>query len=186
MDDDERTPFDANNSSFTTLLNSHQLESGYYEESESNNFEVSDLLEFVSNECSYEYQPIPTSQTTPMIILPEFSQNPDNLATGSSTNSGVGGNRETTTKKRFAFRTKSQVEILDDGFKWRKYGKKMVKNSPNPRNYYRCSVDGCKVKKRVERDKDDPTYIITTYEGTHTHPSPGEVTDLTNNPPTIA
>ncbi|CAI9753122.1 unnamed protein product [Fraxinus pennsylvanica] len=32
---------------------------------------------------------------------------------------------------RFAFRTKSKLEIMDDGFKWRKYGKKMVKNSPN-------------------------------------------------------
>ena len=36
-------------------------------------------------------------------------------------------------KERFAFKTKSEVEILDDGYKWRKYGKKMVKNSPNPR-----------------------------------------------------
>ncbi|KAK2445813.1 putative WRKY transcription factor [Trifolium repens] len=72
---------------------------------------------------------------------------------------------------KVAFKTKSEVEILDDGFKWRKYGKKMVKNSPNPRNYYRCSVDGCQVKKRVERDVDDPSYVITTYEGTHTHPS---------------
>ncbi|KAL6952992.1 WRKY Transcription Factor [Sarracenia purpurea var. burkii] len=34
---------------------------------------------------------------------------------------------------RFAFRTKSELEVLDDGFKWRKYGKKMVKSSPNPR-----------------------------------------------------
>lgn len=34
---------------------------------------------------------------------------------------------------RVAFRTKSQLEIMDDGFKWRKYGKKAVKNSPNPR-----------------------------------------------------
>ncbi|CAA3019281.1 probable WRKY transcription factor 51, partial [Olea europaea subsp. europaea] len=33
---------------------------------------------------------------------------------------------------RFAFRTKSTLEIMDDGFKWRKYGKKMVKNNPNP------------------------------------------------------
>ena len=35
--------------------------------------------------------------------------------------------------ERIAFRTRSEVEILDDGYKWRKYGKKSVKNSPNPR-----------------------------------------------------
>ncbi|KAG6417080.1 hypothetical protein SASPL_119230 [Salvia splendens] len=64
------------------------------------------------------------------------------------------------------------IEVLDDGFKWRKYGKKMVKNSPNPRNYYRCSVEGCPVKKRVERDKEDPLYVVTTYEGIHNHQGP--------------
>ena len=32
-----------------------------------------------------------------------------------------------------AIRTKTQLEILDDGFKWRKYGKKKVKSNPNPR-----------------------------------------------------
>ncbi|KAK6912849.1 WRKY domain [Dillenia turbinata] len=42
-------------------------------------------------------------------------------------------------KERVAFKTKSDVEILDDGFKWRKYGKKMVKNSPNPRQDYALS-----------------------------------------------
>lgn len=36
---------------------------------------------------------------------------------------------------RFAFRTKTQLEVMDDGYKWRKYGKKMVKNSPNPRYF---------------------------------------------------
>ncbi|KAA0064721.1 hypothetical protein IC582_005961 [Cucumis melo] len=79
--------------------------------------------------------------------------------------------REREVRERFAFKTKSEVEILDDGFKWRKYGKKMVKNSPNPRNYYKCSVEGCPVKKRVERDREDPKYVITTYEGVHTHES---------------
>ncbi|CAL9126011.1 unnamed protein product [Musa acuminata var. zebrina] len=73
---------------------------------------------------------------------------------------------------RIGFRTKSEVEILDDGFKWRKYGKKSVKNSPNPRNYYRCSTEGCGVKKRVERDRDDPRFVITIYEGVHNHISP--------------
>jgi len=34
---------------------------------------------------------------------------------------------------RVVFRTKSEIEIMDDGYKWRKYGKKRVKNSPNPR-----------------------------------------------------
>ncbi|KAH6790828.1 WRKY DNA-binding protein 50 [Perilla frutescens var. frutescens] len=71
--------------------------------------------------------------------------------------------------------TKSEVEVLDDGFKWRKYGKKMVKNSPNPRNYYRCSVEGCPVKKRVERDKEDPLYVVTTYEGIHNHQGPHQM-----------
>ncbi|KAJ0232385.1 WRKY transcription factor 50 [Hirschfeldia incana] len=74
-------------------------------------------------------------------------------------------------KERVAFKTKSDVEVLDDGFRWRKYGKKMVKNSPHPRNYYKCAADGCPVKKRVERDKDDPSFVITTYEGFHNHSS---------------
>ncbi|KAL2896904.1 putative WRKY transcription factor 50 [Bienertia sinuspersici] len=75
-------------------------------------------------------------------------------------------------KERVAFRMKSEIDVVDDGYKWRKYGKKMVKNSPNPRNYYRCAVEGCPVKKRVERDRDDFKYIITTYEGYHTHDTP--------------
>uniref|UniRef100_A0ACD5TEI5 Uncharacterized protein n=1 Tax=Avena sativa TaxID=4498 RepID=A0ACD5TEI5_AVESA len=76
---------------------------------------------------------------------------------------------------RIAFRTRSEIEILDDGYKWRKYGKKSVKNSPNPRNYFRCSTEGCDVKKRVERDGDDPAYVVTTYDGTHNHVSPSTV-----------
>ena len=34
---------------------------------------------------------------------------------------------------KIAFRTRSEEDVLDDGYKWRKYGKKSVKNSPNPR-----------------------------------------------------
>ncbi|KAL8120313.1 hypothetical protein AgCh_017471 [Apium graveolens] len=39
-------------------------------------------------------------------------------------------------------------------------------------NYYRCTSDGCGVKNRVERSTDDPSTIITTYEGTHNHVRP--------------
>ncbi|TKY73892.1 WRKY transcription factor 51 [Spatholobus suberectus] len=74
--------------------------------------------------------------------------------------------------QRITFRTRSHLEVMDDGYKWRKYGKKSVKNSPNPRNYYKCSGEGCYVKKRVERDRDDSNYVLTTYEGVHNHESP--------------
>lgn len=46
---------------------------------------------------------------------------------------GEEGREKKEAKERVAFKTKSEIEILDDGYKWRKYGKKMVKNSPNPR-----------------------------------------------------
>nr|QCV57326.1 WRKY transcription factor [Fagopyrum tataricum] len=70
---------------------------------------------------------------------------------------------------RFAFMTKSEVDHLEDGYRWRKYGQKAVKNSPFPRSYYRCTHTECKVKKRVERFWEDPTVVITTYEGQHCH-----------------
>ncbi|KAJ9174185.1 hypothetical protein P3X46_017240 [Hevea brasiliensis] len=74
---------------------------------------------------------------------------------------------------RFAFMTKSEVDHLEDGYRWRKYGQKAVKNSPFPRSYYRCTNGKCTVKKRVERSSEDPTIVITTYEGQHCHHTVG-------------
>ncbi|KAJ8422727.1 hypothetical protein Cgig2_004573 [Carnegiea gigantea] len=81
-------------------------------------------------------------------------------------------NQKRQKEPRFAFMTKSEVDHLDDGYRWRKYGQKAVKNSPFPRSYYRCTTAACGVKKRVERSSDDPTIVVTTYEGQHTHPCP--------------
>lgn len=74
---------------------------------------------------------------------------------------------------RVAFMTKSEVDHLEDGYRWRKYGQKAVKNSPFPRSYYRCTNSKCIVKKRVERSSEDPTIVITTYEGQHCHHTVG-------------
>ncbi|KAL7240650.1 hypothetical protein ACSBR2_006324 [Camellia fascicularis] len=74
---------------------------------------------------------------------------------------------------RFAFMTKSEVDHLEDGYRWRKYGQKAVKNSPFPRSYYRCTNSKCTVKKRVERSSEDATIVITTYEGQHCHHTVG-------------
>nr|XP_043608467.1 probable WRKY transcription factor 75 [Erigeron canadensis] len=69
-----------------------------------------------------------------------------------------------------AFQTRSQVDILDDGYRWRKYGQKAVKNNKFPRNYYRCTHQGCNVKKQVQRLSNEEGIVVTTYEGMHSHP----------------
>ncbi|XP_021655065.2 WRKY transcription factor 71 [Hevea brasiliensis] len=75
-------------------------------------------------------------------------------------------------ESRFAFLTKSEIDHLEDGYRWRKYGQKAVKNSSYPRSYYRCTSQKCTVKKRVERSFQDPSIVITTYEGKHNHQCP--------------
>ncbi|PON45286.1 WRKY domain containing protein [Parasponia andersonii] len=72
-------------------------------------------------------------------------------------------------KPRYAFQTRSQVDILDDGYRWRKYGQKAVKNNKFPRSYYRCTHQGCNVKKQVQRLTKDEEIVVTTYEGMHSH-----------------
>ncbi|KAL7169891.1 hypothetical protein ACSBR2_034855 [Camellia fascicularis] len=59
--------------------------------------------------------------------------------------------------------------MSDDGYKWRKYGQKFIKNSPFPRSYYRCTNPGCSAKKQVEQSIEDPDTLIITYEGLHLH-----------------
>ncbi|PAN28860.1 hypothetical protein PAHAL_5G183100 [Panicum hallii] len=122
---------------------------------------------------------VPGTFGTPPPRMPVEQAVPDasgyaHLARGTAAVAGAEGS-STRTTDRIAFRVRSEEEVIGDGYKWRKYGKKSVKNSPNPRNYYRCSTEGCNVKKRVERDRDDPSYVVTMYEGVHNHVSPGTI-----------
>ncbi|XP_023747425.1 probable WRKY transcription factor 33 [Lactuca sativa] len=88
---------------------------------------------------------------------------------------------KTNYEPRVVVETKSVVDIVNDGYRWRKYGQKMVKNSPYPRSYYRCSNAGCPVKKHVERASHDEKVVITTYEGRHDHDMPSGIRNVTQN-----
>ncbi|OVA17217.1 DNA-binding WRKY [Macleaya cordata] len=85
--------------------------------------------------------------------------------------SAIGGSR-TVREPRVVVQTTSDIDILDDGYRWRKYGQKVVKGNPNPRSYYKCTSVGCPVRKHVERACHDLRAVITTYEGKHNHDVP--------------
>lgn len=113
----------------------------------------------------------------PKVEAPDTSARSGEAASSSSSDEkppetprkSVKKGQKRTRQPRFAFMTKSEIDHLEDGYRWRKYGQKAVKNSPFPRSYYRCTNSKCTVKKRVERSSQDPSIVITTYEGQHCH-----------------
>ncbi|KAF5471759.1 hypothetical protein F2P56_008530 [Juglans regia] len=77
-----------------------------------------------------------------------------------------------TQEPRIVLQNSTDSETMTDGFRWRKYGQKVVKGNPYPRSYYRCTSLKCSVRKHVERTSEDPRAFITTYEGKHNHEMP--------------
>ncbi|XP_075509313.1 putative WRKY transcription factor 33 [Primulina tabacum] len=92
---------------------------------------------------------------------------------GENENEGISAAGSRTVREpRIVVQTTSDIDILDDGYRWRKYGQKVVKGNPNPRSYYKCTYNGCPVRKHVERASHDLRAVITTYEGKHNHDVP--------------
>ncbi|CAO2835834.1 unnamed protein product [Amaranthus hypochondriacus] len=58
-----------------------------------------------------------------------------------------------------------------DGYTWRKYGQKLIRNTPYPREYFRCIYrenQNCRATKKVEKIPNSPTKYRITYCGDHT------------------
>ncbi|KAK6779275.1 hypothetical protein RDI58_021459 [Solanum bulbocastanum] len=98
------------------------------------------------------------------------------LQSHDASNLGLGRGLDMMVNKHEAHEAKYTLRIqscgnamANDGYKWRKYGQKSIKNSPYPRSYYKCTNPRCGAKKQVERSSDEPNTFIITYEGLHLH-----------------
>ncbi|CAN7132915.1 unnamed protein product [Brassica rapa subsp. narinosa] len=87
-------------------------------------------------------------------------------------------------KHKVVVHAAGDVGISGDGYRWRKYGQKMVKGNPNPRNYYRCTSAGCPVRKHIETSGENKTAVVITYKGVHNHDMP--VPKKRHGPPSSA
>ncbi|PNX94802.1 WRKY transcription factor [Trifolium pratense] len=91
-------------------------------------------------------------------------------------------NRRVKESRVVVFQTASDaIDILDDGYRWRKYGMKVVNRNPNPRSYYRCIhrfQGGCNATKQVERASHNIRVVITTYWGEHNHDVPLQLVEV--------
>uniref|UniRef100_A0A0D9VX28 WRKY domain-containing protein n=1 Tax=Leersia perrieri TaxID=77586 RepID=A0A0D9VX28_9ORYZ len=66
-----------------------------------------------------------------------------------------------------------QLVMPEDGYEWKKYGQKFIKNIQKNRSYFRCRDQRCGAKKKVEWHPHDPTLNLrVVYDGAHHHGSP--------------
>lgn len=105
--------------------------------------------------------------TSATIVKPKTS---DSMLDNDDHPSPANDQEENATNKNEEYSSDLIITPAEDGYNWRKYGQKQVKNSEHPRSYYKCTFTNCAVKK-VERSQDGQITEIV-YKGSHNHPLP--------------
>jgi WRKY DNA -binding domain len=91
-------------------------------------------------------------------------------------------------QNQFNFETKSNLsptenlpaeKPADDGYNWRKYGQKQLKDGKYPKSYYKCTSPSCPVKKTIERSSEGHITDIT-YQGQHNHEAMRQIETCNN------
>ncbi|XP_057960109.1 probable WRKY transcription factor 50 isoform X2 [Malania oleifera] len=93
-------------------------------------FKLGDWLEEDSSPAPVDSRPTQNPVNHPYAVYEAGGSSSHREGPNTRVNGDGQDNRDV--REKVAFKIKTDTDILDDGFKWRKYGKKMVKNSPNP------------------------------------------------------
>uniref|UniRef100_A0A0E0D735 WRKY domain-containing protein n=1 Tax=Oryza meridionalis TaxID=40149 RepID=A0A0E0D735_9ORYZ len=75
-----------------------------------------------------------------------------------------------------SYHASSQITAKAMAYKSKETDKRKGKREmgiPLVRSYYKCTADGCNVRKQIERASADPKCVLTTYTGRHNHDPPG-------------
>ncbi|PON95653.1 WRKY domain containing protein [Trema orientale] len=70
-----------------------------------------------------------------------------------------------------------KLVLPKDGYEWKKYGQKFIKNIGKFRSYFKCQRTECSAKKRVEwlaSEEQSKANIRVVYKGAHTHLLPSD------------
>lgn len=118
-----------------------------------------------------------------LILVEEMDAPPPKQRVKKSSSASPGSVLKRPKKPKFVIHAASDVGISADGYRWRKYGQKMVKGNPHPRNYYKCTSAGCPVRKHIEMAVDGSSEVILTYKGIHDHEMPIRTKD--QGPPNV-
>nr|XP_034893394.1 WRKY transcription factor 44-like [Populus alba] len=76
---------------------------------------------------------------------------------------------EHTEEQQHTDRGRQRLVLPEDGFEWKKYGQKFIKNIGKFRGYFRCQKRDCMAKKRAEWSSPENLRIV--YKGSHSHAS---------------
>ncbi|KAK7391875.1 hypothetical protein VNO78_20298 [Psophocarpus tetragonolobus] len=149
---------------FSFDLNSSALEEGEHEGPFSNETMLAESA-FADN-----FQPLPSID---LEASPDVAADNDRASAVKGLSASRNRKRKTSVggSDKGAFHGE-KMAVQTDGYRWRKYGQKTIKGSLFPRAYYKCTSEGCSVKKHVERNSRNTKIVITTYVGVHNHEQP--------------
>jgi hypothetical protein len=65
---------------------------------------------------------------------------------------------------------RQRSRIVEDGYRWHKYGAKLVKGTQQHRSYFKCVAPGCGARKKLWKGENDEEVVV--YDGEHSCPGP--------------